>query len=215
PRLALYFDHREMPTVPVHRRIQVGDRQGHDVVTVGERSLEDGFFSHGGYRLIRARKEQLVAIKVIDLDRSVAPPRLLRRNRALAELADKISMCLGGQLDEQAPSVAAGCVFTEDDLALTVINLTDRSSAVPCVPAFLEAEEVHIEASRALHVGNEENGPRVPAVSRVASRCVFHRSLPVRLTQNSALAPRWQRCPTTARFLTFVSISAFVKRSAQ
>jgi hypothetical protein len=85
---------------------------------------------------LRNREEQLIAIRIVDLKRVVPPPGFLRGHRTLAELTAKILESGRCELDEQAPPVAPHRVLAEDDLALTVIDLADRSGAVACVPPF-------------------------------------------------------------------------------
>jgi hypothetical protein len=85
---------------------------------------------------LRNREEQLIAIRIVDLKRVVPPPGFLRGHRTLAELTAKILESGRCELDEQAPPVAPRRVLAEDDLALTVIDLADRSGAVACVPPF-------------------------------------------------------------------------------
>ena len=81
-------------------------------------------------RLLGLREEQLIAIRIVDLKRVVSPPGVLGGNSALEELTAKIVEPVCGQLDEQAPFVATRCVLTENDLALSVIDLADLSCAV-------------------------------------------------------------------------------------
>src|SRR5688500_19419424 len=102
------------------------------------------------------RKEQLVAVGIIDLDRVVPPPALPAGNAALSELPAKIGQPLGGQLDEQPSPVASFRILTENDLALSAVDLAHGSCAVVGMPALLEAEHVDVEANRAVHVGDEE-----------------------------------------------------------
>jgi len=121
-------------------------------------------------RLLGLREEQLIAIRIVDLKRVVSPPGFLGGNSLLEEVTAKRGEPVCGQLDKQAPFVAARCVFTENDLALSVIDLADLPGAVACMPSLVEAKPVDVEANRAVHVGNEENRARVPPVNRLTSR---------------------------------------------
>ena len=79
---------------------------------------------------IGTREEQLIAVRIVDLECVVAPSCFLRGNRAFDELTAKISESLRSQLDKQASSVSPRRVFAEDDLALSVIDLADLSCTV-------------------------------------------------------------------------------------
>jgi hypothetical protein len=54
-------------------------------------------------------------------------------------------------------------VLTEDDFAISAIDLADCSRAVGFMPALLEAEHVDIETKSTVYVGDEEDRARVPA----------------------------------------------------
>ena len=68
------------------------------------------------------------------MERLIAPPRFLGGNGALDELTAKVCESLRSQLDKQACSVSTRCVLTEDDLALSMIDLANRSCTVRFVP---------------------------------------------------------------------------------
>jgi hypothetical protein len=95
----------------------------------------------------------------------------------LGEFTPKICEAVRGQLDEEAGLVPARGVLTEDDLALSVIDLADFARAVAFVPALLEAERVDVETKRAVDVANEENRARVPPVNNLASHCLLRHSV--------------------------------------
>jgi hypothetical protein len=94
----------------------------------------------------------------------------------LGELTPKICEPVRGQLDEEAAPISARSILTEDDLALSVIDLSDFARAVAFVPALLEAERVDVETKRAVDVANEENRARVPPVNDLASHCLLRHS---------------------------------------
>jgi len=96
--------------------------------------------------LIRKREEQLVAVRIDDLDHVITPPRFLARNRALDNLAAKLRYAIMGRRYKQTCSVLASGILTENDFALCAIDLADFALAIVFVPGFLEAEQVHIEA---------------------------------------------------------------------
>ena len=123
--------------------------------------------------LTRKRKEQLIAVGIVDLDHVVPPPGLLAGNRALDELTAKICEPVRGQLDEQARLVSARDVLTEDDLAFSPSDLADLARAVTFMPTLLEAEHVDVETKRAVHVGNEEDRARVPPVDNLSSHSLL------------------------------------------
>src|SRR6185312_11756327 len=111
------------------------------------------------------RKQQLIAVRIVDLNHVVAPPRLEIGNRALDKFTTQF--CKGGrrQLDEQAAPVSARGVFTENDLAFAAADLADLARAIAFMPTLLEAEHVDVELKRAVHIGDEKNRARVPPVS--------------------------------------------------
>src|SRR5207302_9911817 len=74
---------------------------------------------------LRDRKQQLIAVGILDLDRVVPPPGLLGRNSAYCEFPLKMRERLRSQLDEQPSPVAACSIFAEDDLTVTQIDLAD------------------------------------------------------------------------------------------
>src|SRR5215213_9678805 len=82
------------------------------------------------------RKEQLVAVGIVDLDRVVPPPGFLPGNGTLRDLPAKLREPVHVQFDEEAPFVPARGILAEDDLALAPIDLADGAH----VPMLLEAE---------------------------------------------------------------------------
>src|SRR5436190_22130496 len=76
------------------------------------------------------RKKQLIAVRIVHLQRVVPPPDFLCGNGAFCELAANILEGLRCQADEHTSSVSTRCVFTENDLALSMIHLANRSRAV-------------------------------------------------------------------------------------
>jgi len=122
---------------------------------------------------------------------SRTPPRFLAGNRALDELAAKLRYPILGQRYEQTPSVFAIGILAEDDLALCSIDLADFAIAIVFVPGFLEAEQVRIEAKRALYIGDEEHGARVPPVRDLLfSGLLCHRHPQSAQRRGSAAAER-------------------------
>jgi hypothetical protein len=133
---------------------------------------------------VGTREEQLIAVRIIHLERLVAPARFSGGNGALYELTAKICESLRSQLNKQASSISTRCVFTEDDLALSMIDLANLSCTVRFMPTLFEAEHLHVEASRAIHVGDEEDWACVPSVNNLASRSVLcHRPLLIRFSE--------------------------------
>jgi hypothetical protein len=114
----------------------------------------------------RTREEQLIAVRIVDLERGITPLYFPGGNGALGKLLLKIRKSLRGQLDEQARSVSMRLILAENDLALAVIDLADLSRAVARVPGLFEAQHLQIEARRAMHVRDEEDGPGIPPMNR-------------------------------------------------
>src|SRR6266496_1154211 len=134
------------------------------------------------------RKEQLVAVGIVDLEHIVAPPGFLAGNRALGEFTAKVCEPVRGQLDEQARLASTRGVLAEDDLAFAAIDLADRARAVAFMPAPFEAEHVDVETNGAVHVGDEEDRARVPPVNRWAARGLLrHAALLIRLADGALL----------------------------
>ena len=138
--------------------------------------LQSQFLTRFRARSFGKRKEQLIAVGIVDLDRVVPPPGFLVGNRPLAELTPKICEPVRGQLYEEASPVSARDVLTVDDLALSVIDLADFARAIAFMPALLEAEHVDLKTKRAVDVANEENRARVPPVNNLASYCLLRHS---------------------------------------
>src|SRR4051812_35407832 len=115
----------------------------------------EGSWCLGCLHLLGLREEQFIAIRIVDLKGVVSPPGFLHGNSALEELTAEIGEPVRGQLDEQAPFVSTCCVLTENDLALSVIDLAHVSGAIATMPSLLEAEHVDVKANRAVHVGDE------------------------------------------------------------
>src|SRR6185437_8992193 len=141
------------------------------------------------------RKQQLVAVRIVDLEHVVAPPRREIRNRSLDKFTTQF--CKGGrrQLDEQTSPVSACGVLAENDLAFTATDLADLARATAFMPTLLEAEHVDVELKRAAHIGDEKNWARVPPVSSLA----WHGSFPH--CQRQSLRPGSTNClnrPTVA-----------------
>src|SRR6185436_2487225 len=117
--------------------------------------------------LVVDRKQEIVAVGINDSNHVVAPPRLLVLDGSLNQLPMQLVELIAVQRDEQPSLVCAFDVLAEDDLAIRAIDLAHRALAVALVPFLREAKVVDVEANRALNVGNEEDGARVPAVSRL------------------------------------------------
>src|SRR5262245_18502081 len=93
---------------------------------VGCKRLLDGpsFLALPVVRLVK-REEKLVAIRIGDPDHVVAPPRSLRRHRAHQNLAPQLIDPIPIELHEEAAFVPAVRILTEDDFALSTIDLAD------------------------------------------------------------------------------------------
>src|SRR6185312_2528188 len=145
------------------------------------------------------RKQQLVAVRIVDLKHVVAPPRLEVRNRALDKFTTQFCKGNRRQLDEEASPVFACGVLAENDLAFAATHLADLARAIAFMPTLLEAEHVDIEPKRAVHIGDEQNRARVPSVSSL----VWHDSFPH--FQRQSLEPgsiNYLTRPTVAALVT-------------
>src|SRR5436190_19081198 len=78
--------------------------------------------------LIRDRKEQLIAIGIVDLDHVITPPRFLVRNRALDDFMAKICKPFRGQIDENRRALSLRMPSSQWRVPL-------HSFAKPCPPA--------------------------------------------------------------------------------
>src|SRR5258708_40150866 len=111
------------------------------------------------------RNQQLIPVRIDDLDHVVTPPGLLGGNRALEDFTAKRGESSDGQFHEQSRLVSARGILAKDDLASCAIDLADPARAVALMPSLLEAEYVDVEAKCAVHVRNEDHGTGVPPVS--------------------------------------------------
>lgn len=92
---------------------------------------------------LRHGKQQLVAVRIVDLSRIVAPPGSPRGYGTLLQLAPQVPESIRGQLDEEARFVPTRGVLAEDDLAIAPAYLANCARAVALMPVLLEAELVN------------------------------------------------------------------------
>src|SRR5882724_3903910 len=131
-------------------------------------------------------KQQLIAVRVVDLDHVVPPPRGFVGNRAVDDFTAKLGKPVLGQLDEEPGLVSARGVLAENDLAFSTIHLADVARAVTFMPTLLESEPLKVEIKRAVHVGNEEHRARVPPLNHLAFHGLLGNPRPFRIPQDFA-----------------------------
>src|SRR5713226_10512439 len=125
--------------------------------------------------LLGRGKQQLISVRIDDLDHVVTPPGLLGRNGALDDFTAKRGESIDVQCHEQARLDSSRGILAKDDLAFRAMDLADPARAVALMPTLLEAEHVDVEAKCTVHVSNEEHGTGVPAVSDlVYDGCLGH-----------------------------------------
>src|SRR5437879_9094010 len=96
--------------------------------------------------LLGRGKQQLISVRIDDLDHVVTPPGLLGRNRALDDFTAKCGESIDVQCHEQARLVSSRGVLAKDDLASHAIDLADPARSIALMPTLLEAENIDVEA---------------------------------------------------------------------
>jgi hypothetical protein len=132
---------------------------------------------HAFRSFTRKRKEEFVAVGIGDADHVIAPPRFLGRHRALRELPAKLIEAIRGQRHKQPAFVSAHGIFTQDDFALSTVDLTDGPLAVGFMSSFFETQLVEVKAEGALHVGHDGLDARRSEVIKLDYRIHYETGL--------------------------------------